>query len=108
MDISFPHSEAETSTSSPSSFTGLIPTPQEDSSSLPPSPSKLLREGENKWLSSEVGDYSLSSLLGHLDSPVKPCIPSDMQSMMSESSVDYMAKFADLAAQMANDETCKN
>lgn len=107
MDISFPHSEHEASTSSPSSFTGLIPG-KEDSMSLPPSPSKLLKEGENKWLTSEVADYSLSSLLGHLDSPVKPNIPSDMQSMISETSVDYMAKFADLAAQMANDETCKN
>ncbi|KAI5702847.1 hypothetical protein M8J75_004784 [Diaphorina citri] len=108
MDISFPHLELEASTSSsPNNFTGLIPT-KEDSISLPSSPSKLLKEGENKWLSSEVADYSLSSLLGHLESPAKPAIPSDMQSMMSESSVDYMAKFADLAAQMANDETCKN
>lgn len=40
--------------------------------SEPPSPSRLLKENDNQWLNSEVADFSLSSFLGHLDSPVKP------------------------------------
>lgn len=40
--------------------------------SEPPSPSRILKENENQWFNSEVADFSLSSFLGHLDSPVKP------------------------------------
>lgn len=32
---------------------------------------KILKENENQWISSDVADYSLSSLLGHLDCPTK-------------------------------------
>lgn len=39
--------------------------------SSPTSPSRILKENENQWLNSEVADYSLSSLLGHLESPAK-------------------------------------
>lgn len=37
----------------------------------PTSPSRILKENENQWLNSEVADFSLSSFLGHLDSPMK-------------------------------------
>lgn len=37
----------------------------------PSSPSRILKENENQWLNSEVADFSLSSFLGHLDSPMK-------------------------------------
>lgn len=46
------------------------------------SPSRLLKENEDiQWLNSEVNDYSLTSLLGHLESPLKvsqPSIPGDV------------------------------
>lgn len=35
------------------------------------SPMRFLKENENQWLDSEIGDYSFSSLLGHLESPTK-------------------------------------
>lgn len=38
----------------------------------PSSPSRILKENENQWLNSEVADFSLSSFLGHLESPMKP------------------------------------
>lgn len=38
----------------------------------PTSPSRILKENDdNQWLNSEVVDFSLSSLLGQLDSPAK-------------------------------------
>lgn len=40
-------------------------------STPPPSPTRLLKENENQWLNSEVPDFSLSSFLGHLESPMK-------------------------------------
>lgn len=40
-------------------------------STPPVSPSRLLKENENQWLNSEVADFSLSSFLGHLESPMK-------------------------------------
>lgn len=40
--------------------------------SEPQSPSRDLRDSDSQWLSSEVADFSLSSFLGHLESPVKP------------------------------------
>lgn len=40
--------------------------------SEPPSPSRILKENENQWLNAEVADFSLSSFLGQLESPVKP------------------------------------
>lgn len=30
---------------------------------------KILKENENHWINADVTDYSLSSLLGHLDCP---------------------------------------
>ncbi|KAK4887661.1 hypothetical protein RN001_003932 [Aquatica leii] len=96
------------------SFVGLL-----SSNGTPPtSPSRILKENENQWLNSEVADFSLSSFLGHLESPSKAAtqsgLPADdnhlsqdvdaqLQSLFMESSVDYMAKFADLAAQVVSD-----
>lgn len=99
--------------------------------SAPASPSRLLKENDNQWLNSEVADFSLSSFLGHLESPVKPTtsvagdesqdvsacrlfvktvlyqfypqVDAQLQSLLNESSIDYTAKFADLAAQVISD-----
>lgn len=85
-----------------------------------PSPTRILKEDDNQWLNSEVADFSLSSFLGHLESPMKTScvgtvvpvgeesrmssdVEAQLQCLMSENSVDYMAKFADLAAQIASD-----
>ncbi|XP_016839013.1 protein cramped isoform X1 [Nasonia vitripennis] len=85
---------------------------------------QILKEGEQQWLNSEVADFSLSSFLGQLESPVKgsqrsqaevPMIeiirPSsdvaNMHCLMGENSVDYMAKFANLASQIASSEEQK-
>ncbi|XP_050355307.1 protein cramped isoform X2 [Nymphalis io] len=69
------------------------------------SPSRLLRDAEG-WLEGSVQDFSLSSFLGHLEGRPPPDLPVDshLHSLMVESSVDYVAKFADLAAEVA-DET---
>ncbi|GLG97509.1 Protein cramped [Gryllus bimaculatus] len=90
--------------SSSQTFSGLL------SDECPASP--LLKLPDQHWLNSEVGDISLSSLLGHLDSPLKTNqtssggedvrlsdVETQMQCLMSENSVDYSAKFAVLAAQ---------
>ncbi|KAG5892369.1 hypothetical protein JTB14_035983 [Gonioctena quinquepunctata] len=84
----------------------------------PSSPSRILKEEENQWISAEVGDYSLSSLLGHLESPMKTSAPASLMgddsrmsqdvdaqlhSLLTQSSVDFSASFADLAAQVVND-----
>ncbi|XP_014616399.1 PREDICTED: uncharacterized protein LOC106793737 [Polistes canadensis] len=84
------------------------------------SATQILKEGE--WLNSEVADFSLSSFLGQLESPLKASqrsqlgghtvedvrpssdVVSHMQCLMAENSVDYMAKFANLASQIADDE----
>ncbi|XP_043666858.1 uncharacterized protein LOC122628534 [Vespula pensylvanica] len=84
------------------------------------SATQILKEGE--WLNSEVADFSLSSFLGQLESPLKGSqrsqvgghtvedvrpssdVVSHMQCLMAENSVDYMAKFANLASQIADDE----
>lgn len=95
----------------------------QSSGSTPPiSPTRILKETDNQWLNSEVVDFSLSSFLGHLDSPLKSSstvgptnddtrlsqdVEAQLQCLMSESSVDYMAKFADLAAQIASDTAAK-
>ncbi|KAF5283702.1 hypothetical protein FQA39_LY17250 [Lamprigera yunnana] len=97
-----------------SNFAGFL-----SSNATPPtSPSRILRENDNQWLNSEVGDYSLSSLLGHLESPMKAApsisgistddshlsqdVDAQLQSLLTESSVDYVAQFADLAAQVSD------
>ncbi|XP_015518276.1 protein cramped-like isoform X1 [Neodiprion lecontei] len=90
------------------------------------SATQILKEGEQQWLNSEVADFSLSSFLGQLESSVKisqqsqvgghiaedtrPAsdVVSQMQGLMGENSVDYLAKFANLASQIANDDHHKN
>ncbi|XP_018327452.1 protein cramped [Agrilus planipennis] len=98
------------------SFVGLLP-----NSTPPASPSRILKEIENQWITAEVADFSLSSFLGHLESPAKPDrvspspqvaddsrlsqdVDAHLQSLFSENSVDYMAKFADLAAQVTSEK----
>lgn len=84
------------------------------------SATQILKEGEHQWLNSEVADFSLSSFLGQLESPLKrngenivedirppSDVVSQMQCLMGESSVDYMAKFANLASQIASDDNKK-
>ncbi|BET02462.1 Crm, cramped-like (Drosophila) [Nesidiocoris tenuis] len=76
----------------------------------PTSPSRILKEGESQWLNADVNDFSLSSFLGQLESPMKingtedthmsADMESHFQQLMAESSLDYMAKFADLAAKI--------
>lgn len=73
------------------------------SESMSLSPSRLLRDAEG-WLEGSVQDFSLSSFLGHLEGRPQPELVVDpqLQSLMAESSVDYVAKFADLAAEVSN------
>ncbi|XP_036145129.1 uncharacterized protein LOC105837488 isoform X5 [Monomorium pharaonis] len=89
------------------------------------SATQILKEGEHQWLNSEVADFSLSSFLGQLESPMKGSqrsqageqimedirpssdVVSHMQCLMGENSVDYMAKFANLASQIASDNNKK-
>ncbi|XP_030750783.1 protein cramped [Sitophilus oryzae] len=101
----------------------VIDNPEDENSvisTVPSSPSRLLKEGESEWINAEVADYSLSSLLGHLESPIKNPIttsmaanlPSDLSnevdaqlhSLLTENSVDFAANFADLAASVVNDK----
>ncbi|XP_069973087.1 serine-rich adhesin for platelets [Penaeus vannamei] len=91
-----------------SGFPALSTTPP----SPPSSPSRLLQQSDNQWLNNEVNDFSLSSLLGHFESPVKgsssrgssqpassgPMLP-NLISVYNENSVDFTAKFAELKAQ---------
>ncbi|CAH0397616.1 unnamed protein product [Chilo suppressalis] len=74
------------------------------SESMSLSPSRLLRETEG-WFESSVQDFSLSSFLGHLEGRPQPDLAVDthLQSLMAESSVDYVAKFADLAAEVTDE-----
>ncbi|KAL6256261.1 hypothetical protein P5V15_012377 [Pogonomyrmex californicus] len=96
-----------------------------NSNSIITSATQILKEGEHQWLNSEVADFSLSSFLGQLESPMKGSqrsqageqimedtrpssdVVSHMQCLMGENSVDYMAKFANLASQLASDENKK-
>ncbi|XP_043525320.1 uncharacterized protein LOC122536750 isoform X1 [Frieseomelitta varia] len=89
------------------------------------SATQILKEGEHQWLNSEVAEYSLSSFLGQLESPMKISqrnqnetniednrpssdVVSHMQCLMGENSVDYMAKFASqIASQIASDDNKK-
>ncbi|CAN8032235.1 unnamed protein product [Ixodes persulcatus] len=98
----------------------------------PMSPFKLVPSAPDpNWLNGESSDFSLSSLLNTLDSPLKgvqgsglstsgapvlasdnstldsitrlvPDVDTQLQCLMNENSVDYVAKFADLAAQIAS------
>ncbi|KAJ0172490.1 hypothetical protein K1T71_011629 [Dendrolimus kikuchii] len=73
------------------------------SESMSLSPSRLLREAEG-WMGGEH-DFSLSSFLSHLEGrPHQDLgVDSQLQSLMAESSVDYVAKFADLAAEVTDE-----
>ncbi|KAG7166214.1 cramped-like [Homarus americanus] len=93
-----------------SGFPALSTTPP----SPPSSPSRLLQQSDNQWLNSEVNDFSLSSFLGHFESPVKssnsrgssqaapsgPFMPS-LSSVYNENSVDFTATFAEMKAQVS-------
>ncbi|XP_073954771.1 cramped chromatin regulator [Choristoneura fumiferana] len=68
--------------------------------SLSLSPSRLL--AGDGWLAGAVQDFSLSSFLGQLEPP-QLAVDSHLQSLMAESSVDYVAKFADLAAEVTDE-----
>ncbi|XP_037569527.1 protein cramped-like [Dermacentor silvarum] len=98
----------------------------------PMSPFKLVHSAPDpNWLNGEGSNFSLSSLLNTLDSPLKvtpvvtpvapeppvlalenssldsisrlaPDVDTQLQCLMNENSVDYVAKFADLAAQIAS------
>lgn len=99
----------------------------------PMSPFKLVPSAPDpNWLNGEGSNFSLSSLLNTLDSPLKvtqvgapsvvpeppvlalenssldsisrlaPDVDTQLQCLMNENSVDYVAKFADLAAQIAS------
>lgn len=80
-------------------------------STAPPSPTRLLKENDGQsWINAEVADYSLSSLLGQLESPMKSQnedlssqVEEQLHSLLTETSVDFAVNFADLAAQVAND-----
>ncbi|XP_015119688.1 protein cramped isoform X2 [Diachasma alloeum] len=108
-------------TQQPAEFLTALGGTSEASNSIITSATQILKEGEGQWLNSEVADYSLSSFLGQFESPVKGSqrsqagmslgdgrpssdVVSQMQCLMGESSVDYMAKFANLASQIASDE----
>ncbi|XP_053616508.1 protein cramped isoform X2 [Plodia interpunctella] len=72
------------------------------SESMSLSPSRLLRDADC-WPEGSVQDFSLSSFLGHLEARQPELqVDSQLQSLMAESSVDYVAKFADLAAEVAD------
>ncbi|XP_047027851.1 protein cramped [Helicoverpa zea] len=71
------------------------------SESMSLSPSRLLHDADG-WLDGAVHDFSLSSFLGHLEG--RPQVDSHLQSLMAESSVDYVAKFADLAAEVTDEQ----
>lgn len=126
MDISLPPSPIHTTTSDPDTFDGFF------CGSEPPSPMRLLREtgGEssNKWLDADTNDFSLSSFLGHLDAVseakkgrndvssflyfVVLCLinfnfffQSDHNfSVSGDTSIDYMSKFAEIAAELQAQE----
>lgn len=113
MDITLP-SMNELSTPN---FFGLLPNCNSSTSvnltTPSTSPSRLLKDDGNHWLNPEM-DFSLSSFLGHLDKEqtaesarndnqkvISNDVEAQFQCLMSENSVDYTAKFADLAAQVA-------
>ena len=94
-----------------------MPSPLASSLDFPP----LLATPTKQWLNGDASNLSLGSLLNVLESPMKsqtvvpdsnsnlesklPDVESHLQSLMNESSLDYMTKFADLAAQIARQPT---
>ncbi|XP_055912577.1 protein cramped isoform X2 [Eupeodes corollae] len=77
---------------------------------IPPlSPMQLLRDStsNSRWLEENLNDFSLNSLLGHLDEINGNRDITDQSSnlsVLSETSVDYMTKFAEITASMQNEE----
>ncbi|XP_045106077.1 mucin-5AC-like isoform X2 [Portunus trituberculatus] len=95
--------------------TSGFPTLSNTPPSPPSSPSRLLQQSDTQWLNNEVNDFSLSSFLGHFESPVKnnsnsrgasqtspqtPFMPS-LSSVYNENSVDFTATFAEMKAQVS-------
>lgn len=80
------------------------------------SPMGILRESPSpadaKWFEENMNDFSLSSFLGHLDStcdqnnskrsksPIRSQMDSSNLSTISETSIDYITKFEELAESM--------
>uniref|UniRef100_A0A034V7L3 Protein cramped n=1 Tax=Bactrocera dorsalis TaxID=27457 RepID=A0A034V7L3_BACDO len=95
LSSSFPDSAFDESTST-SSLNGMTPT-------------HLLREStsNSRWLEENINDFSLTSLLGHLDeiNATRDILdPSSNLSVISESSVDYMHKFQEITALMQSQD----
>lgn len=122
--------------------TGVVSAPPEPTPTIskteglttpPMSPFKLAPAAPDPtWLNGESSDFSLSTLLNTLDSPLKavkvepprvvpeapilaletstmdsisrmaPDVDTHLQCLMNENSIDYVAKFADLAAKIAS------
>ncbi|XP_022230474.2 protein cramped [Drosophila obscura] len=73
------------------------------------SPMHLLRDSTSnaRWLEENINDFSLTSLLGHLDEidATRDIIdPSSSMSVISESSVDFRHKFQEIAALLQQQE----
>ncbi|SPP86916.1 protein cramped [Drosophila guanche] len=73
------------------------------------SPMHLLRDSTSnaRWLEDNINDFSLTSLLGHLDGidATRDIIdPSSSMSVISESSVDFRHKFQEIAALLQQQE----
>lgn len=74
------------------------------------SASRILRESpiDGKLIETDINDISLSSFLGHLDAVYQNEAPSARKresdqmniSIISETSVDYIARFEDIAAEL--------
>ncbi|XP_043659488.1 protein cramped [Drosophila teissieri] len=73
------------------------------------SPMHLLRDSTSnaRWLEDNINDFSLTSLLGHLDGidATRDILdPSSSMSVISESSVDFRHKFQEIAALLQQQE----
>ncbi|KAH8342673.1 hypothetical protein KR067_010449 [Drosophila pandora] len=73
------------------------------------SPMHLLRDSTSnaRWLEDNINDFSLTSLLGHLeeiDATRDILNPSSSMSVISESSVDFRHKFQEIAALLQQQE----
>ncbi|XP_036319013.1 protein cramped [Rhagoletis pomonella] len=95
LSSSFPDSAFDECTNA-NSFNGMTPT-------------HLLREStsNSRWLEDNLNDFSLTSLLGHLDeiNTSRDILdPSSNLSVISESSVDYMHKFQEITALMQSQD----
>uniref|UniRef100_A0A1I8PF94 Myb-like domain-containing protein n=1 Tax=Stomoxys calcitrans TaxID=35570 RepID=A0A1I8PF94_STOCA len=72
-------------------------------------PMHLIRDStsNSRWLEENINDFSLTSLLGHLDdiNAGRDILdPSSSMSVISESSVDYMHKFQEISALLQSQE----